>query len=97
MLIPVAPQFWGPMKLTSSLLADSDTGTQYTLRNNSYICEIDSQLYTVLNKHSSQKQLFFLMHLRKTSVNCEWISSMIQGAVEAGPHISSFHGFGPVP
>ena len=102
MVIPAASQFWGPRKLISSLLADSDTGTHYglvwqigyTLRNNSYVCEIDSQLYTVLNKHSLQKQPFFLM---KTSVNCEWISSMIQGAVETGPHTTNFLGFGPVP
>lgn len=100
-LIPVASEFWGPRKLISSFLADSDTGIQYglvwqmvyRLRNNSHVCEIDSQLYTVLNKHSLQEQPFFLMHLRKTSVNCDWISSMMQGAVETRPHITNFLGF----
>lgn len=82
MLNDVVPHFWGPMKLTSSLLADSDTGTQCgrwnTLRNNTSACEIDTQLYTDCFCKECLFWAFFLTHLQKISVNCEWISSMAQ-------------------
>lgn len=97
--VPLASQFWGPRKLTSSLLADSDTGTQCgrwnTPRNNTSACEIDTQLYTDCFCKECLFRTFFLMHLQKISVNCEWISSMAQRGVETGSCMTDFLGFGP--
>lgn len=69
----------------------------YILRNNSYDCEIDSQLYRVLNKPSLQKLPFFLTHYKKTLVNHGQVTKTIQTAVETGLCITNSFGFGLVP
>lgn len=69
----------------------------YIYINNSYVCEIDNQLYTVLNKPSFQKLPFFLTHHQKTLVNHGQVRRMIQRAVETGLHITNSFEFGLVP
>lgn len=69
----------------------------YILRNNSYACEIDSQVYTVLNKPSLQKLPLLLMHHQKILVHHGQVRRMIQSAGETGLCITNHFGFGLVP